>query len=94
MSRGCSVWCLPGACSRTQGALANTWGGPFAVLNGSMAQDALCVVVPKGKEVAAPIYVLYMASGAVRRVRGLPARCWRGRQTRHGYLPTYLRAAV
>jgi Fe-S cluster assembly protein SufD len=40
-------------------------GGPFAVLNGSLAGDALVVWVPPHVEVAAPLYVLHAYSSAV-----------------------------
>ena len=46
-----------------QGVQARTYGGPFAVLNGALAPDVVCISVPAGAEVEAPIHVVYFTSG-------------------------------
>jgi hypothetical protein len=46
-----------------QGEQAAARGGPFAVLNGAVARDVLCVLVPPGVAVPAPIHVLHVSSG-------------------------------
>lgn len=47
-----------------QGSLSNAYGGPFAVLNGAIAQDVLCIATQKGVNVTTPIYVLYISTGS------------------------------
>lgn len=47
-----------------QGVQARTYGGPFAVLNGALAPDVVCISVPAGAEIEAPIHLVYFTSGA------------------------------
>ncbi|KAI8464572.1 MAG: iron-sulfur cluster assembly protein [Monoraphidium minutum] len=46
------------------GELSNARGGPFAVVNGVMAQDVLVVSVPARARIERPLYVVHVASAA------------------------------
>lgn len=58
-----SVAGAPAEAAQQLGSLSNAAGGPFAVLNGAMAADALAVVLPVGAHVPGAIHVLYVATG-------------------------------
>jgi Fe-S cluster assembly protein SufD len=59
-----SVGGAGGAAAEQLGSLSNAAGGPFAVLNGAMAADALAVVVPTGTTVQAPIHMVYLSTSS------------------------------
>lgn len=48
----------------SQGALSNARGGPFAVVNGAMAQDVLVVAVPPRARIERPLYVVNVSTAA------------------------------
>lgn len=50
------------ACAK-MGSLAKAHGGPFSVINGMAARDALAVVVPEGIVMEAPLHVMYLSTG-------------------------------
>ncbi|KXZ47412.1 hypothetical protein GPECTOR_35g850 [Gonium pectorale] len=54
----------PAALQAKLGSLSSSRGGPFAVLNGSMAPGALAVAVPQGVALPGPVYVLHVSSGS------------------------------
>jgi Fe-S cluster assembly protein SufD len=47
-----------------QGVQSNARGGPFAVLNGSLAQDALIIALPAGATVSQPLHLLHVSTAA------------------------------
>ena len=47
-----------------QGELSNARGGPFAVVNGALAEDALVVVLPDHARMERPLYVAHVATVA------------------------------
>lgn len=47
-----------------QGSLSRTLGGPFAVINGAIAEDVICVHIPKGVELERPVHTIYATSGS------------------------------
>lgn len=49
---------------RHLGELSNARGGPFAVLNGAMAEDVLVVALPPRLHVQQPLYVVNVATAA------------------------------
>lgn len=52
-------------CGRpTQGYLSNARGGPFAVLNGVLAADAVVVVLPDGARLPRPLHIVHVATGS------------------------------
>ncbi|KAG2445647.1 hypothetical protein HXX76_000257 [Chlamydomonas incerta] len=53
----------PDAVKQKLGSLSNSRGGPFAVLNGSLASEVLTVAVPAEKQLEGPLFVLHLASG-------------------------------
>ena len=38
---------------------------PFAALNGALATDVACVVIPSGVHVQQPLHILYLSTGVV-----------------------------
>ena len=46
-----------------QGAQATTKGTPFTQINGALAQDVVCIILPQGTEVSRPLHLLHIASG-------------------------------
>ena len=46
-----------------QGSQSAARGGPFAVLNGATACDAVCVVVPAGLHMERPLHILHLTTG-------------------------------
>lgn len=46
------------------GVQSNARGGPFAVLNGSLAQDALIIALPAGAAVSQPLHLLHVSTAA------------------------------
>lgn len=46
-----------------QGAQSQYYGGPFAVINGALAEDVICVYVPKAVELERPIHAIFATSG-------------------------------
>lgn len=61
-----------GANKHAQGSQAAARGGPFAVLNGASALDALCVVVSDNTELEAPVHVVYVSTTSAA-APGVPA---------------------
>lgn len=51
------------------GAQSRSRGGPFAILNGALANDAVVVHVPDSKSVLGPIHILYLSSSAAQGTR-------------------------
>lgn len=49
--------------SQHLGSLSQRRGGPFGVINGALAKDALCVVVPSHVHVPRPIHVINVTTG-------------------------------
>ena len=47
-----------------QGNQSAARGGPFAVLNGATATDAVVVAVPAGMQLERPLYLLHLTAGA------------------------------
>lgn len=47
-----------------QGAQSNARGGPFAVINGSLAQDALVLSFPANSCMTQPLYLLHISTAA------------------------------
>jgi Fe-S cluster assembly protein SufD len=47
-----------------QGVQSNARGGPFAVLNGSLAQDALIISLPADAAVSQPLHLLHISTAA------------------------------
>jgi len=47
-----------------QGQQSNTRGGPFAVLNGSLASDVLVVALAEGAKLQQPLHVLHVSTAA------------------------------
>ncbi|KAK9861536.1 hypothetical protein WJX84_012155 [Apatococcus fuscideae] len=45
------------------GAQATTKGTPFTQINGALAQDVVCIILPQGTEVSRPLHLLHIASG-------------------------------
>lgn len=48
-----------------QGSLSADRGGPFSVLNGVLANDALAICVDANITVDAPVHILYLSTGGV-----------------------------
>lgn len=48
-----------------QGAQSAAYGNalPFAALNGALASDVACIVVPAGVHIQQPLHVLYLSTG-------------------------------
>lgn len=46
------------------GAQSRSRGGPFSVINGALAPDVLCVVLPPGATMTNPLLVLHIATGS------------------------------
>ena len=53
-----------------QGELSNARGGPFAVVNGAMAEDVLVVAVPARARIERPLYVVNISTAAAAGVGG------------------------
>jgi Fe-S cluster assembly protein SufD len=47
-----------------QGVQSNARGGPFAVLNGSLAQDALIIALPADAAVSQPLHLLHVSTAS------------------------------
>ena len=47
----------------SQGMLSAPRAGPFALLNGGTARDALVISMPEGAELEAPLHVLHLTTG-------------------------------
>ena len=47
-----------------QGKQSTARGGPFAVLNGATASEAVVVAVPAGVQLERPLHLLYLSAGA------------------------------
>lgn len=47
-----------------QGTLSRSQGGPFAVLNGALAEEVQVIAVPEGIEIDKPIHLIYFTTGA------------------------------
>jgi hypothetical protein len=45
-----------------QGGQSNTRGGPFAVINGAMAEDVVVVALPAGAHIERPLHVVHVAT--------------------------------
>lgn len=50
----------PAPATPPQGAQSATRGGPFSIINGAAATDALCIHVPASTSVTAPIHILHI----------------------------------
>lgn len=46
-----------------QGSQSRFSGGPFTVVNGALAEDAVCIFIPKAVELDRPIHILNATSG-------------------------------
>ena len=46
-----------------QGEQSRFSGGPFAVINGALAEDAICIYVPEAVELERPIHAIFATSG-------------------------------
>ncbi len=57
-----------------QGAQSGARGGPFALVNGALASDALVVVVPPGATLEVPLYLLNLSTTAASAGEG--GRVW------------------
>ena len=49
---------------RRLGELSNARGGPFAVINGALARDAVVVALPAGTHLARPLHIIHVAAAA------------------------------
>lgn len=54
----CAVVCL------LQGAQSNARGGPFAVINSTLAHDALVISLPPNSSMSQPLYLLHISTAA------------------------------
>ena len=45
-----------------QGRESRHSGGPFAVMNGALAEEVVCIHVPTGVELERPIHIIYATS--------------------------------
>lgn len=59
-----------------QGSQSGAHGSalPFAALNGALASNVACVVIPPGVHVAQPLHILYLSTGMCRQ-HELFSRC-------------------
>ena len=48
---------------RLQGVQSQYSGGPFAVINGALAEDVICVYIPRAVELERPIHAIFATSG-------------------------------
>jgi hypothetical protein len=55
--------CAPHVCVVNLQGSQSSRAGPFAVINGAVARDALVVSVPEGAQVEPTLYVLYLSTG-------------------------------
>lgn len=49
---------------RRLGELSNSRGGPFAVINGALASDAVVVALPAGARLEQPLHIVHVATSA------------------------------
>ncbi len=46
-----------------QGGQSQFSGGPFAVINGALAEDVVCIYIPEAVELERPIHAIFATSG-------------------------------